>query len=279
MGFRFTKPPLQQGLTSLVLVACALLVFSLPGTEALWARWVQQPTWLTLPVTVVLLHHGLFWTMAGAFAWVEKTGRPAFVARHRVQSGRPRRPGLGRTLRLLALNQLVLTPLMMTALWGVLHLRGWTPTPDLPGTAEVLWDLAQITVLSAVWFYASHRFLHRPWWMKRVHRVHHEFRTPSCLAAEYAHPVEMVLGNFGTLAVGVVVVLPDLATLYVYTVLATLTFVGHHSGYALPWMSWSVHHDWHHFRYKEAFGTFGVLDQLLGTQPELSALQDGQEVR
>jgi methylsterol monooxygenase len=217
--------------------------------------------------------------MAGTFAWVEKTGRPEFVARYRIQSGTPRRPPLGRTLRLLALNQLLLTPLMMTALWGAMHLRGWRPQPTLPGAPDVLWNLACITVLSAVWFYASHRFLHRPWWMKRVHRVHHEFRTASCLAAEYAHPVEMVFGNFGTLAIGVLVVLPDLATLYIYTVLATLTFVGHHSGYAVPWMSWSVHHDWHHYRYKEAFGTFGVLDHVLGTQPELAALQDGQEVR
>ena len=33
--------------------------------------------------------------------------------------------------------------------------------------------------------------------MKRVHRVHHEFR-PQLPRSRYAHPVEMVLGNFGT---------------------------------------------------------------------------------
>ena len=46
---------------------------------------------------------------------------------------------------------------MMTALWGVLHLRGWTPTPACR-CGRVLWDLAQITVLSAVWFYATTGF-------------------------------------------------------------------------------------------------------------------------
>ena len=51
------------------------------------------------------------------------------------------------------------------------------------------------------------------------------------------------------------------------------------SGYAIPWASWSVHHDWHHFRYSEAFGTFGHLDRWLGTDKEFSTLKDGEHRR
>jgi sterol desaturase/sphingolipid hydroxylase (fatty acid hydroxylase superfamily) len=138
--------------------------------------------------------------------------------------------------------------------------------------------LAGLTILSAIYFYASHRFLHRPWWMKKVHKLHHEYRTSTAIAAEYAHWLEFIFGNFGTLAFGVLVLAPSLPTIYVFTVLATHTFAVHHSGFAVPWMSWSVHHDWHHYRYKEAFGTYGYLDRWLHTDAEFKTLKDGQEV-
>lgn len=280
MGFRYTRPPLSQGLTGLGILGGGIALFHAPGVEAAWSSWVTgAPAWLTVYVVVQLLHLAVFWGMAGLFGVVDRTDKPAFIARYRIQSGKKRQPPLGRTLRVLAVNQLVLAPVMMLVLWGGLHLRGWRPEPTLPGAVEVLVDLGLLTVISAIWFYATHRFLHRPWWMKRVHQVHHQYRTTSCLAAEYAHPVEMVFGNFGTLGVGVLLVAPDLATLYLYTVAATVTFVGHHSGYAVPWMSWAVHHDWHHYRYKEAFGTFGVLDHLLKTDEEFRTLEHGQEVR
>jgi len=61
-------------------------------------------------------------------------------------------------------------------------------------------------------------------------------------------------------------------------VIATHTFGAHHSGYAVPWSSWSVHRDWHHYRFMEAFGTFALIGRLLGTDSELRSLGDWQEV-
>ncbi|MCP4810701.1 MAG: hypothetical protein GY913_10650 [Proteobacteria bacterium] len=84
---------------------------------------------------------------------------------------------------------------------------------------------------------------------------------------------------------GIVEVLVDLAglgvvaTIYLYAIVGTHTFVAHHSGYAVPWLSWSVHHDWHHYKYNEAFGTYGVLDRILGTDEAFRALEDGEDVR
>ena len=52
-----------------------------------------------------------------------------------------------------------------------------------------------------------------------------------------------------------------------------------HTGFAVPWLSWAVHHDWHHYKYTEAFGTYGVLDRLLGTDPEFRQLEDGEVVK
>jgi len=278
LRFRYTRPPLTQSLSTLALIGGAVGLMALPGAQEAWAAWIEAtPVAVHLVGAVFVLHGLVFWGMSAAFAYVDAKDRPAFIARHRIQSGTPREPERARVIANLALNQLLVTPVMLVLLWGALELRGWEVDASFPGLVEVGRDLVLLGIVSAIYFYASHRFLHRPWWMKHVHRKHHEFRTTRAWAAEYAHPVEMIFGNFGTLALGVVLIGPNLATLYLYAVIATHTFVAHHSGYAVPWLSWAVHHDWHHYRYKEAFGTFGLIDRLLGTDEEFRTLNDGDE--
>ncbi|MDG1478586.1 MAG: sterol desaturase family protein [Myxococcota bacterium] len=279
LRFRYTRPPLTQGITSLAQVGVAIAIGAHPAAGVLWAEVVARVPESVLLIGVPwLVHLMLFWLFSLAFGYVNRYNAPEFIARYRIQSGPPRRPPIRVVLHNLAVNQLVLSPLLLAGMWGLLHLRGWTPEAELPGLLALLMDLAGMSVASILWFYVSHRFLHRPWWMKNVHRVHHEFRTSTAMASEYAHPVEFIFGSFGTLSIGVVLMTPSLPALYLYAVLALTTVLAHHSGYALPWMSWSVHHDWHHFRFKECFGTLGILDRVLGTDAELKALTDGETV-
>lgn len=112
--------------------------------------------------------------------------------------------------------------------------------------------------------------------MKRVHRVHHEFRTSAVMAAEYAHPVEFVVGNFGTLGLGVVLVAPSLPVVYLWTVVASLTFLCHHAGYTIPGFPAPAAHDWHHWKFNENFGTTGIIDRILGTDRSYRTLEDGE---
>ncbi len=274
MAFTYTRAPYTQSISSLVLIASAAALFSWPTAEATWATLVDTaPEWMLVSLGPYLIFQVVYWGMCGAFAYVDRHHRPAFIARHRIQSGKRRQPPWSRVWRNLALTQLVLSPIMMLGLWGALHLRGWTLSPTLPTLGTTLLDLVGLSVCSVVWFYVSHRFLHRSWWMKHVHRVHHEFRTTSAIASIYAHPFEFVFANFLTLGLGVVLVAPSLPVIYLWTALSVHTVVAHHSGYAVPWLSWSVHHDWHHYRYKECFGTLGLLDRILGTDPEFRTFQ------
>ena len=124
MGFRYTSPPLTQGLTSLGFVAAGIGLMHLPGADAAWAAWLDwAPPWLQVVGVFFVLHGLIFWGMAAFFGAVERTGKPAFIARHRIQSGKVRRPPLGKTLRLLAWNQLFWSPLMLLLLWGALGRR------------------------------------------------------------------------------------------------------------------------------------------------------------
>ncbi len=247
--------------------------------RALWTRTVESlPAWALLILAPWLIHFLLYWVAGLLFHYVDTHDRPAFIARYRIQQGPVRRPPLAPTVRLLLVNQILWLPLLLWGMAALLQLRGWQPTATLPGVPRLLLELAGLSACSLLVFYSSHRFLHRPWWMKRVHRKHHEFRTTTALASEYAHVVEFAVGNFLTLAAGVVLLAPSLATIYLYLVLAMLTVLFHHCGYALPWAPWSVHHDWHHYRYTEVFGTLGIIDRLLGTDQEFRKLHDGDVV-
>ena len=279
LRFHYTRPPLTQGLATLGLVAAAVALGAHPTFRALWAAGVDATPEAALIIGVPWLGHiVLFWMFSLFFLYVDRHDAPAWIARYRIQSGTPTQPPLRRVLPNLALNQLLLSPALLYGMWWLLKLRGWAPSNEMPSLGSLITDLIGMGVASIFWFYASHRFLHRPWWMKRVHRVHHEFRTTTAMASEYAHPVEFLFGSFYTLAIGVVLFAPPLPTIYLYATLSLTTVLFHHSGYALPWASWSVHHDWHHFRYKECFGTLGVLDRVLKTDAELATLRDGDVV-
>jgi len=278
MSFRFTRAPLTQ---HLLLAGVLGVAFALGSTDAFAEVWHDMVGLASDRVLFVgglmVLHTALYWPIAAAFHVVDTTDRPAWIARHRIQQGKRKQPPLGRTLGVLARNQFLLLPLLLWGFGEGLRWRGWTVEAELPSVGRLAFELVGQGLVAVLVFYAGHRFLHRPWWMRRVHRVHHEFRATSAWASEYAHPVEFVLGNFLALVAGAWLFLPHLASMYVFTTLSLLTILVHHSGYALPWAPWSVAHDWHHYRMNEVFGTTGFLDRLLGTDATFRTLEDGEE--
>lgn len=142
MAWTFTRPRPTQGLASAALVAGGIGVMALPGVEPAWAGVVREiPEWLLIVVAPMVLHHLMFWGMALFFHRVDRTDKPAWIARRRIQDGPPRRPPLRRTLVNLAWNQLFWAPIMMLLIWVALRARGWAPQEALPGPVEVVVQL------------------------------------------------------------------------------------------------------------------------------------------
>jgi sterol desaturase/sphingolipid hydroxylase (fatty acid hydroxylase superfamily) len=276
--FRYTREPRTQHLLTFSLLATAVLV---GRTEWFAQRWELLVSTASPRVLVVgglmLLHTTLYWGIGMFFHRVDTTDRPAFIAKHRIQRERRRHPPLSKTVRVLARNQFLFLPVLLMVLTDLMLARGWRPEAELPSLGRLSLELALQTVSALIIFYSTHRFLHRKFWMKRVHRIHHEFKTTTALASEYAHPIEFATGNFLTLAGGAFLFAPHLASIYLFALVSVVTVLVHHSGYALPWAPWSMPHDWHHFRVKEMFGTVGLIDRLLGTDAEYQTLHDGDE--
>jgi sterol desaturase/sphingolipid hydroxylase (fatty acid hydroxylase superfamily) len=277
MGFHYTREPkLLQHATTGVLFLLVVGVASLPAFRSAWAAMVTAvDDRVLLTGGLMVLHTIVFWSVCFGFHYVDTHDKPDFIFRHRIQKAKRKHPPLGKTVRVLLRNQFILLPLLLFGFGETLFLRGWTVDPELPTLGRLAFELIVQAVAAIAIFYAAHRFLHQKWWMKKVHIVHHEFRTTTAFASEYAHPFEFVVGNFGAMVGGALILAPHLASMYLFAFLSLLTILVHHSGYALPWASWAVPHDWHHFRMKEIFGTTGFLDSVLGTDKEFRTLKDG----
>jgi sterol desaturase/sphingolipid hydroxylase (fatty acid hydroxylase superfamily) len=98
-----------------------------------------------------------------------------------------------------------LRPFLLWLTFPAYRWRGVTMFADIAGTASVSSSSTKEMFPSALTiachvivaafvddalFYWSHRFLHSwPWLYRTVHKQHHEFKEPSPIATEFAHPV------------------------------------------------------------------------------------------
>lgn len=147
--------------------------------------------------------------------------------------------------------------------------------------------LAQIAfffVFEDMYHYWFHRALHWGPLYKYIHKIHHEFSAPIGLAAEYAHPLEVLILALGTVLGPFIycVFRSDLhiSTVYIWVALRLFQAVDSHSGYDFPWSlrQWlpfwagADHHDFHHQAFVNCYATsFRWWDYMLGTDNKYHA--------
>lgn len=214
-----------------------------------------------------------FWAVSGVYLAADRFG---WWRRWRIQErapGQPRRgPPLGKAVRVVLRNQLLGTLPALVVLYGALVLRGAPLAGPPDGWTTILWQLAVIVLVEEVGFYAVHRTLHRKALFRRFHRIHHEFRESIGIATHYVHYAEHLVGNLLPVFAGVLLVGAHPVTTLIWVTLAVTNAIHTHAGYALPWMSWGVDHDFHHYNVNGCYGAMGLVDRALGTDAELRAV-------
>jgi methylsterol monooxygenase len=133
------------------------------------------------------------------------------------------------------------------------------------GVVGTMSDLIVCVVAEEVCFYYLHRLFHTKM-LYRLHKIHHEFTSPSALTTAYAHPIEHVVCNLLPLFAGPLLVRPPLTTWMMWWMAAIASTMISHSGYT--WLN-SGHHDAHHRLQNVNFG-LGMLDRLHGTMEGMS---------
>jgi methylsterol monooxygenase len=82
---------------------------------------------------------------------------------------------------------------------------------------------------------AAHQLLHTPLLYKHIHKLHHKYSAPFGLAAEYAHPLEVMILGTGTICGPLLYCWfkPNLhiVTVYIWISLRLFQAIDAHSGY------------------------------------------------
>ena len=126
------------------------------------------------------------------------------------------------------------------------------------------------------WFYWTHRLMHRPFWFKRAHAVHHESKPPTAWAAMSFHPIEALTGAL--IIPALVFIIPvHVGALGVVLAIMTIMGITNHIGWEMfprfvvngklgDLLITATHHQKHHDAYRGNYGLyFRFWDKMCGT--------------
>lgn len=86
-----------------------------------------------------------------------------------------------------------------------------------------------------IWHYFTHQAMHYGPLYKHIHKIHHKYSAPFGLAAEYAHPVEVLFLGIGTVGSPLLYCALSgnlhIVTVYTFITLRLFQAVDAHSGY------------------------------------------------
>jgi Delta7-sterol 5-desaturase len=126
------------------------------------------------------------------------------------------------------------------------------------------------------WFYWTHRLMHRPYWFKLAHAVHHESRPPTAWAAMSFHPWEALTGAL-IIPLLVFVIPVHVAALGLVLTIMTVMGITNHMGWEMfpkfmvngvlgRFLITATHHQKHHDKYRGNYGLyFRFWDKICGT--------------
>jgi sterol desaturase/sphingolipid hydroxylase (fatty acid hydroxylase superfamily) len=211
---------------------------------------------------------GTFWVGVGVYTLMD---RKKWAARFKIQANRyAADKQVKKAARVILKHQIfILLPLLLMSypLFARLGMNfSWT---DWPLWWVVALQIPLFMLIEDFLFYWAHRFFHHPLLYKKIHKIHHEFVTPTAIAALYAHPLEFIIANslpvmagpFLLCALGLPV---HIGTLWLWLVIRVLETLDGHSGY--DFRLWFPHkliygagarpHDAHHSKFNGNFASF-----------------------
>lgn len=124
--------------------------------------------------------------------------------------------------------------------------------------AEVLYIFSQI-VFGEVWFYTIHYIIHSKY-LYKYHKTHHENNEVIGIFALYAHPLDAIITNFGSIFLLHYFIRFSVFHIYLIGTVATVnTIVSSHTGRTCGF------HQNHHRMFRCNYGMNYFMDRLFGT--------------
>ncbi|CDW89890.1 UNKNOWN [Stylonychia lemnae] len=146
---------------------------------------------------------------------------------------------------------------------------------DLPDWKTIVWQMMFCMIIQDFLFSLSHWILHKPFFYKKIHKLHHQYIQTIGFSAEYMHPIEFVLGGAVPFVIPTLI-LGSKMHFYTFMIWGTHRITNNviaHSGYNFPWIpndmvlfhSSAQYHDYHHSHNVGNYaGLFTIWDTLIG---------------
>jgi len=147
----------------------------------------------------------------------------------------------------------------------------------LPDWTELLITTIKAIVSTEVCFFYSHWLMHHPSIYGKVHKIHHEFKATTGMAAVYAHPIEAFIGNTVSVMGPAFFLNFHGFSWYLGLIIGWMKSIEGHAGYGLPWNRNGNFHDLHHEFFNYNFGNLTILDRLHGTYMKKEVKREEKE--
>lgn len=128
---------------------------------------------------------------------------------------------------------------------------------------KIMKSTLSIIFSSGLLFYGFHYILHKPFFYKRIHKMHHEFITPVAPASLYAHPIEHILCNNLSFLIPFMIFGTTKNVSNILIIIGSIMVTTAHVDYNFPYLGYS--HVIHHKKYKYNYGFGNIFDKIFST--------------
>nr|GBN77912.1 Fatty acid hydroxylase domain-containing protein 2 [Araneus ventricosus] len=215
-----------------------------------------------------LFTSSLYWILGLCYSLIDWTGRPASALKYKIQSNASFQVPFGKVIQVVLFNQIFVGIPFFILAYYLLNWRGYDSGKDLPPFWRIVLEVAFCVLMAEIGFYYSHRLLHHRRIYKHIHKMHHEWTSPTAISAMYCHPVEHLVSNLMSVLLGPLLLGSHMFTSWLWFSLIVFNTLNSHCGFHFPFLPSPENHDFHHLNLNENYGGLGILDKFHGTDSE-----------
>ena len=178
------------------LLATAVCIVMAPAYHSLAAQWRHSDVAWFIAGTM-LIHAVLYYALNGFFLLCDVHHCFTKYKIPRTQRMIPSTSLIVSTILQGTIAQIFVAPIPLYLVYTYVVPDPKPPmTSPLPNALTLFRHFFCANLFTEVCFYATHRTFHEiPWLYRFAHKKHHQYVGSIGFAAEYAHPLEMILGN------------------------------------------------------------------------------------
>lgn len=187
---------------------------------------------------------------------------------------------LNESIKILFLNLLIISPILSFFL-SFTKIKFQISIHEIPDSIQLAFQILICVICNDFLFHFTHKLLHTKYLYKQIHYKHHQYNNPIGISAEFAHPIEFILGNVLPAGLGPFLLSLTtnihITTIWAWTIFGIGATVEQHSGFELPFSPYGIvpftfsssYHDFHHTRYKFNYSSnFVFWDFIFGDNKE-----------